>query len=182
MKFSLKTFFFFPALALLLLASCKGPEGPTGPAGPAGAVGAKGDKGDTGADGSVTIASRIITLSASDFANVSETLESVTYPANEITAAIAERGTVLGYTDIGTGINAWIPLPYHIQGVELTYAYGEGAILMLLVRPSNFSPVADAFDGDRVKFVFLPPEEMEKLDGIPTEDYTAVMDALGLNP
>lgn len=112
------------------------------------------------------------TFGSSDYRNAYD------YQTNLVTANIYSEGTVLGYLK-ANGANEWLALPYdYCPGsyVEnLSYSYSEGHIYLISKRSDNGT--ASTWSGP-FKFLIVPPQKMNELDGIDLKNYYEVEAAL----
>lgn len=86
------------------------------------------------------------------------------YVMPEITAEVAEQGTVEAFIDLGPDEGEWTALPYAYQYPEkwaalVTYRYQEGAFTLLIVSPNPDlrRAIAERIDGYRVKVIITTP-------------------------
>ncbi len=168
-----------PLLSLALaLTACEGPTGPEGPAGPQGAQGAAGERGPEGPQGlsgGSNMAMFSFTLAEDDFTD-NEGIELAAYAAPLITADVVENGVVLAYSDLGSDRDFWVPLPVFLGTLSQTFTYAEGSLGILISRPNAAPPQASVFAGDQIRVVTFSSAGAQKLDGVDTEDYEAVME------
>ena len=167
----------------LFLAACEGPVGPEGPPGPQGAAGetgATGATGEQGPTGNANVQSLTVNLRGSDFRQVSQSLEVAEYAASMITREVHERGVILAYTDLGSNLQVFYPLPIYFNSgeVELSYASTLGSAIVTILRPSGTQSLASQFSGHRVRFVAIAPSAAPMLGDVDLADYDAVMKAL----
>ncbi len=162
----------------LILTACEGPTGPEGPAGPQGAQGAAGERGPEGPQGlsgGSNMAMFSFTLAEDDFTD-NQGVELAAYAAPLITADVVENGVVLAYSDLGSDGDLWVPLPVLFGALSQTFTYAEGSFGILISRPNTAPPQASVFDGDQIRVVTFSSAGVQKLDGVDTEDYEAVME------
>ena len=159
---------------LPLFAASAGPEGRQGTQGSAGPQRPAGGR-------PASVAVVVFPLRAAEFED-SGSIESTSRAIPEITAAVAESGAVLAFTDLGIG-QTWHALPLTVpledHTVSLTYAYETGSFETQAARSSG-SGVAGLFEGFEVKVVIIPPAEAGKLSRVDTNDYAAVSRALSI--
>jgi hypothetical protein len=89
------------------------------------------------------------------------------YPTTAITSDIAENGMVLGYLKaVGTN-SEWITLPYqYFPGTyteNVNYSHDEGHIYIIVKRSDLGAP---SWWSGPFKFIIVPPQRMQELDGI----------------
>ena len=172
---------FFPPFAVLfvfLLAAC---EGPVGPAGPAGVQGPAGPQGEQGVPGNSNMRTATFRLVASDFEE-DTSLEVAGYSSSLVTQGVMDRGAILAYSDLGTNGQGWIALPLQLGTVTLTYAFGPGLLQVFIFRPVGTAAVAGSFDGHQIRFLIFEPATAALLENVDTNDYEAVLSAIGELP
>ena len=126
----------------LILAGCEGPVGPEG------------------ADGTANMQVITMTLSISQFQS-SGMIETASRSMPELTAAIAQGGLVLAYSDLGSGqTDTWFALPLTIPFqdnlINVSYAYSPGQFAIQLVRETGVA-VAPTVAGHTIKVVLISP-------------------------
>ena len=154
----------------ILITGCEGAEGPAGPVGP---------QGEQGPPGNANVQSFTITLATADFTASGPSLEAASYTAPQLTQAVVDGGAVLAFTDIGSGADAWIALPFIAASVNMTYVVTAGALGIFLSRPSGAPRVASLFNGFRVRVLVIPPAQAARLSGVDVSNYEAVRSAMG---
>ena len=105
----------------------------------------------------------MIVVESSIFADGLHQLEA-DYELPEITAEVAERGTVDAYMDLGGVGTQWTALPFAYQYPEkwaalVTYRYQAGRFTLLIVSPNPElrRATAERIDGYRMKVVVTTP-------------------------
>ncbi len=172
-----------PLLSLaLILTACEGPTGPEGPAGPQGAQGTAGERGPEGPQGlpgGSNMAMFSFTIAEDDFTDSDPPgIEIAAYAAPLITADVVENGVVLAYTKPHDGGGIWFLLPTFFGAISYTFTYDVGLFGIVISRPNDAieEPQAHRYDGDQIRVVTFSSAGAQKLDGVDTEDYEAVME------
>jgi hypothetical protein len=138
------------------LVSCS--KGDTGPAGPAGAAGAAGPAGANGADG--TNGSDSVMYSAWIPMNMVDTIEGTAdtiyyqnFPANALTSAILNTGTVMTYLETTDGNNDSL---FFNASTALTESYYVGDIFVESFPPAASNSAGFNWAGYNYRFVIIP--------------------------
>ena len=147
-----------------------------------GANGSESPQGPQGVHGSVDIQSLTLTLPQTEWKNQG-TREVASWPASQITQTIVDKGTVLVYTDQGTGQDNWTALPFTkpVQdfNATLSYSYEAGTFSILITKDTDAS-LAKVFAGQRIRVVVVPPEGELYLNSIEAGNYASLETFFGL--
>ena len=140
------------ATAALIVSCSKGNTGPAGPAGPAGAAGTAGTNGANGTD-SVMYSAWIPMNMADTIEGTADTIYYQNFPANSITSAILNTGTVVTYLETLDGNNDSL---FFNASTVLTESYYVGDIFVESFPPAASNSAGFNWAGYNYRYIVIP--------------------------